>query len=134
AVIAWWPASLGLTPMSIPVAAYPLIGGLLTLVAPVKGYVAMTMFLAATVAASGHAGAAVVLLAMLALPIALLPGRGSAWPLPAGGVALGAIGLAGAWPAIAGRLGGSLWRRATLGACAVPWLAAAGELAGSDIY
>jgi hypothetical protein len=134
AAIAWWPASLGLTPMSIPVAAYPLIGGLLTLVAPVTGYVAMTMFVTATVAASGHAGAAVVLLALLALPIALLPGRGSAWPLPAGAVALGAIGLAGAWPAIAGRLGGSLWRRAALGACALPWLAAAGELAGSDIY
>jgi serine/threonine protein kinase len=134
AAIAWWPASLGLTPVAIPVAAYALIGGLVTIVAPLTGYVGLTMFLGATVAASGHAGAAIVLLGLLALPIALLPGRGSTWSLPAGAVGLGAIGLAGAWPALAGRIGGSLCRRAALGACAMPWLAGAGELAGRSFY
>jgi serine/threonine protein kinase len=134
AAIAWWPASLGLTPISIPAALYALVGGLVTLVAPLHGYVLLSLLLPATVAASGHAGAAIVLFGVLTLTALLMPGRSAAWPLPAGAVGLAALGLAGAWPAAAARLSTSLWRRAALGGTGIVWIAAAAELAGRDLF
>jgi serine/threonine protein kinase len=134
AAIAFWPATLGLLPAQVPVAGYALLGGLLTLAAPLAGYVALTILLTGALLAAGNAGAAVMILAVLLIPAMLLPGRGPAWPLPAGAVALGLLGLAGAWPAAAARIGGSAWRRAALAAAGIPWLAAAAELAGHDVF
>lgn len=77
--------------------------------------------------AAGHSGVALVLLAG-ALPLALLPARsGPGFLLCALPGALGAIGLAGAFPAISGSLGG--WRaRLACGALGYWWLALAGAL------
>ncbi|MHB8693717.1 MAG: serine/threonine-protein kinase [Solirubrobacteraceae bacterium] len=134
AAIAFWPATLGLLPTQIPVAGYALLGGLLTLAAPLAGYVALTILLTGALLAAGNSGAALVILAVLMIGVLLLPGRGLAWPLPAGAVALGILGLAGAWPAAAARIGGSAWRRAALAAAGIPWLAAAAELAGHGVF
>ena len=46
---------------------------------------------------------------------------------------LGAVGLAGAWPALAGRAGRP-WRRFALGACGWVWLALLAPITGSALY
>jgi eukaryotic-like serine/threonine-protein kinase len=77
----------------------------------------------------------VALLALVALaPVALLPGEGedarvgAGWLVCALAPVLGVVGLAGAFPAIAGQA--SRWReRATLGALGYWWLTLAGPLA-----
>jgi hypothetical protein len=55
------------------------------------------------------------------------------WPLAAGAPLLGAIGLGGAWPAIAARAG-SLRARAVLGLVGWLWLAVATRLTGASLY
>jgi len=68
-----------------------------------------------------------LLAAVAVVPVApLLARRGTVWSLPAAAPLLGAIGLAGAWPALAGQ--SSRWPvRAALGALGGWWLAL-GEL------
>jgi eukaryotic-like serine/threonine-protein kinase len=56
-----------------------------------------------------------------AVPPLLMPRSGLAWSLPAVAPALGLAGLAGAYPAIAGRVRGA-WTRAALGATGAWWL------------
>jgi len=53
--------------------------------------------------------------------------------LAAGAPVLGAIGLAGAWPALAAR-GRSVWQRAAFGITGWVWLAIAASLADTDLY
>jgi hypothetical protein len=62
-----------------------------------------------------------------------MPGSPTAWPLAAAAPALGLIGLAGAWPALAARARGS-WRRAALGAIGWLWLAVAAALTHRTLY
>ncbi|MDA8067968.1 MAG: hypothetical protein M0T77_05075, partial [Actinomycetota bacterium] len=50
------------------------------------------------------------------------------------GVALGAVALAGALPAVIATLGGRWWQRAVIAAVAVGVLAAAGRASGHDLY
>jgi eukaryotic-like serine/threonine-protein kinase len=72
----------------------------------------------------------------LALPVALLPRRATLWPVGTGAPALGLLplaGLAGAWPALAGRAG-TPWRRAALGAIGWGWLLLAAPLAHRTLY
>ncbi len=66
-------------------------------------------------AAAGLVAAAAV------VPPLLLRHRGLTWSLPAAAPVLGLAGLAGAYPAVAGRAGG-LWTRAALGATGLWWL------------
>jgi hypothetical protein len=73
-----------------------------------------------------------VLLAAL-VPLVLLFRHPARWPLVAAAPGLGALGLAGAWPALAGRAG-SAWQRAALGVAGWIWLIAAGALAGQGLY
>ena len=63
----------------------------------------------------------------------LLPPHPARWPLGALAPALGAIGLAGARPALAGRAGGA-WQRAALGASGWMMLVAAEALAATNLY
>ena len=72
-----------------------------------------------------------LVLALAAVPVvALLARRGTVWSLPAVAPALGLIGLAGAWPALAGQ--SSRWtERAALGGLGGWWLAL-GELLTTD--
>jgi serine/threonine protein kinase len=82
----------------------------------------------------------VALLALVALaPVALLPGEGedarvgAGWLACALAPALGVVGLAGAFPAIAGQA--TRWReRATLGALGYWWTALAGPLLGRELW
>jgi hypothetical protein len=99
----------------------------------IAGAVALALFafprlawLAATAAtfawvAEGAPGLAVLLVAAL-LPVPLLLWRsGWSWSLSAGATALGLVGIAGAWPAVAGQVRG-IWTRAALGALGAWWL------------
>jgi eukaryotic-like serine/threonine-protein kinase len=75
----------------------------------------------AAVLAGPHPDAATLVAAAAAAPPLLLQRSGLAWSLPAVAPALGLAGLAGAYPALAGRTGG-MWTRAALGAIGMWWL------------
>jgi serine/threonine protein kinase len=101
-------------------------------------WLALALGLSAWQATVGHAGVSLLLLAAL-LPVALMPigrrdraGTGG-WLVCVLAPALGAIGLAGAFPAIAGQA--PRWRmRAALGALGYWWLALAEPLLGRRLW
>lgn len=81
---------------------------------------------------AGEPGAAIVL-AVLAAPLPLLPGFAFPWTLaPAAAPALGVLGAAPLYPALAGS-GGSAVQRLGLGALGYLWLAAAEALTGANL-
>ena len=129
-----WLASHLLSPPPVAPAAAAMLAATLVLALPRIGWLAMAAGLVA-VATVQHrpAGALAVLLAAL-VPVVLLPRRGVSWPLSAAAPALGFVGLAGAWPALAARAGNTVWRRAVLGLTGWLWLVVAGLLAGADLY
>jgi serine/threonine protein kinase len=108
----------------VPAAATACVAGVLVAALPRAGWLALTVFMSTCLVADSHAGGALLLLAGALIPVVLSPRDGPAWPLAAGAPALGAIGLAGTWPAVAG-FGGPAWRRATLAATGWLWLALA---------
>ena len=108
----------------VPVAAMACVAGVLVAALPRAGWIALTAFTVTGLLVHSHAGAAAILTAGALVPVALAPRDGPAWPLAAGAPALGAIGLAGAWPAAAG-LAGPVWRRAVLALTGWLWLALA---------
>jgi len=82
--------------------------------------------------AAGASGTALVLaVALVPVPL-LLPLAGGLWSLPAGGPLLGAIGLASAFPVIAGQAA-TVTRRAALGALGYLWLCVAELLSGDRL-
>ena len=121
AALAW----LGPQP-PVGAAAGSLAAGAVVLLLPRLGWLAMVLTLLAwlTVTAPGIA----LLVAIAAAPVPfLMPRRGDAWSLPALAPALGMIGLAGAWPALAGQA--RSWpARAALGALGGLWLVLAEAL------
>ncbi len=133
AAAAAWLAATALTPAPVAPALIGFLAGGLTLLAPRLGWAAITTALCAAAAAQHREGAALVMLIGLLAPVALLPRRPTLWPVAAGAPALGLIGLAGAWPAIAGRAG-TAWRRGAVGALGWMWLLAAGAIAGRVLY
>jgi hypothetical protein len=66
-------------------------------------------------------------------PIALLTLK-DGWSAPGLAPALGLIGLAGAFPAVAARAGKSWWQRAVIAAAGYIWLIAAGMLCGHNLF
>ena len=93
---------------------------------PRLGWLAATAAMFAWVA-EGAPGMAILLAAAL-LPVPFLLWRsGWSWSLAAGASALGLVGLAGAWPALAGQVRG-IWSRAALGALGAWWLLLAEHL------
>ena len=110
-----------------PAAATACVAGVLVAALPRAGWLALTAFMATCLVTHSHAGGALVLVAGALVPVVISPRDGPAWPLAAGAPALGAIGLAGAWPAVAG-FAGPAWRRAMLAATGWLWLALAHEL------
>ena len=76
-----------------------------------------------------QSGTALVLAAAVCATPLLLPRAGTLWSLPALAPALGAIGLAPVYVAVAG-LAPTVWRRAGLGAAGYLWLAAAELVSG----
>ena len=110
----------------VPAAATACVAGILVAALPRAGWLALTAFMATDLVTHSHGGAALLLVVGGLVPMVLSPRDGLAWPLAAGAPALGAIGLAAAWPGIAG-LAGPAWRRATLAATGWLWLALARE-------
>jgi len=111
-----------------------MIAALLVLAVPRAGWLVAAAALAIAATASHHPGVALILALAAPIPAVLLPRRGGDWPTPALAPALGLIGLAGAWPALAARVGRSAPRRAVLGFTGWIWLALAGPLAGHGLY
>ncbi len=121
-------ATTPLAPAVVGVLATVLIAAL-----PRVAWIGTITGLTTAAAVQGRPGAAILVLFAGLLPVPLLIRDGPAWPLPAGAPALGLIGLAGAWPAVAARAGGP-WRRAVLGGCGWVWLVVASPLAGTGLY
>jgi len=121
-------ATLGPRPPLEPAAAAA-IAAAVVLLLPRLGWLAAAAALLAWLAVPLPGVALVVALAVV--PVApLLLRRGTLWSLPAVAPALGLIGLAGAWPAIAGQP--ARWQvRAALGGLGGWWLALA-ELLTSE--
>jgi eukaryotic-like serine/threonine-protein kinase len=130
---AWLAAGL-LGPLPVAPAAIGIVAWLLVLALPRVGWLATSTILIAGAVARHHPGGALVIAIAALIPLALMPRRGTAWPLAIGAPLLGIIGLAGAWPAIAARAGASAWRRAALGATGYVWLTLVAPLAGADLY
>jgi hypothetical protein len=133
AITAVWLAAHALGPTPVPPALLGLLAGGLTLILPRLGWLMLIVAAAVTALAQGHSGLALLLLPAGLIPVVVMPRRATAWPLSAGAPALGLIGLAGAWPALAGRAG-TVWRRAALGAVGWIWLLLASTLLHGALY
>ena len=133
AILAAWLASHVFAPSALAPAAAALVAALAVAALPRLGWVALALLGAGILVAQGRAGGALVLLCAGLLPVVLLPRSPTTWPLSAVAPALGALSLAGAWPAIAARAA-SPWRRAVLGITGWVWLAVASALADTDLY
>ncbi len=129
-----WLAARGWLPTAIPPAIPVLLAAGLVLVLPRLGWLLATGGLAGLATVSGHPGVAIVLAAAMLAPALLAPRRGLDWPLALAALGAALAGIGGAWPALAGRLGPSPWRRAVLGAVGLEWIAAASALAGIGPY
>jgi serine/threonine protein kinase len=108
----------------VPAAATACVAGGLVAALPRAGWLALTAFMATCLVTHSHAAQALLLVVAALIPVVLSPRDGPAWPLAAGAPALGAIGLATAWPAVAG-LTGRVHRRAALAATGWLWVVVA---------
>jgi hypothetical protein len=79
------------------------------------GWLGLAVIAGVALVIQGRSGTAVLVLIGALIPVVLLPTDPARWPLPGVAAALGVIGLAGAWPALAARAP-SAWQRAALGA------------------
>jgi hypothetical protein len=131
--IAGWLAGYVLAPAPIAPAAAALIAGVVFAGLPRVGWLALGFALAGALVWQDRIGPALLVLLAALVPVALLFRRPERWPLAAAAPALGAAGLAGAWPALAAR-GGSTWQRAALGATGWIWLLIVGALGGHGLY
>jgi hypothetical protein len=106
---------------AVPATAAAGLATLAVVALPRAGWLAAGLACVVALAASGKAGASILLVAVLAGPPVALWRRGVLWSLPALAPLLGLVGLAGAYPALAGRAR-SLWSRAALGGLGGAWL------------
>ena len=131
--LAWWAAGHLLAPAPLAPAAAGLIVALVIAVFPRLGWLGFVFAATGLAAAHGSPGLAAAIVAGGLVPVVLMPRSGAHWPLAAVCPALGAIGLAGAWPAMAGRAG-TAPRRAALGAIGWVWLITGMALTGHALY
>ncbi|MBV8955034.1 MAG: serine/threonine protein kinase [Solirubrobacterales bacterium] len=134
ALAAGWLAARLLGPLPLAPAGVALIAWLVVAALPRLGWIAITAILVAGAVGHGRPGGALVLLITALVPLVLMPRRGDLWPLPALAPLLGMVGLAGAWPALAGRARGGAWARAALAATGYVWLVLIASLGGADLY
>ena len=113
--LAW----LGPSPMVSPL--WGLAVGVVVGVLPRAGWITAAVAGVCWLAIAGQPGAALLVAAALAVVPMLLPRAPALWSLPALAPALGAIGLAPAYPAVAGQVSGA-WRRAAVAATGAWWL------------
>jgi eukaryotic-like serine/threonine-protein kinase len=133
AILAAWLASHVLAPSALAPAVAAVVAAVAVAALPRLGWVALALLAAGILVAQSRPGAALVVLVAALLPVLLLPRSPTTWPLSAAAPALGALSLAGAWPAIAARAA-SPWRRAALAMTGWVWLATASCLANTDLY
>jgi tRNA A-37 threonylcarbamoyl transferase component Bud32 len=119
--------------LSVPVALAALVAGGLSLVLPRVGWIALTLYICIATAVQGAAGISVLVGLAALIPVLLLPASGTLWAVSVVAPALGMVGLAGAWPALAG-WAHRPWRRMMLGATGWLWLALAAPLMGRALY
>ncbi|HEY2161801.1 MAG TPA: serine/threonine-protein kinase [Solirubrobacteraceae bacterium] len=128
-----WLAGTVLPASGVNPAIVAAVAGAVVALLPRIGWIALVATAVAALAADSRPGAAVlVAIGGLITPL-LLPLRPARWPLPAVAPALGAIGLAGAWPALAGRAG-SAWQRAALGGAGWILLVIVEALGATNLY
>src|SRR3954469_16587069 len=128
-------ALAGLAPEpAAPVLPAALIAALLVALLPRAGWLLAAVLTVGLVGFGPYPrpGAALVVLVAVLVPPLLLRRDGSAWSLPAAAPALGLIGLAGAYPALAGRAP-RLLTRAALGLAGGCWLILAEPLLGRTL-
>lgn len=133
AVLTGWLAAHALAPAPLAPAAAALAAAGVLLALPRVGYLIVAAGLTILAAIGGHSGEALVLGVAALVPVFASPSAEPPWPLAAGAPLLGAIGLGGAWPAIAARAG-SVRARAVLGLVGWLWLAVATPLTGASLY
>jgi eukaryotic-like serine/threonine-protein kinase len=133
AVLSAWLVSHALAPSPLPPAAAALVAAVLVAALPRIGWLALAVMAAGLLVLHNRPGGALMVLIAALVPVALLPGKPTSWPLSAGVPALGIAGLAGCWPAIAARASRA-WQRAALGATGWIWLAIVAPLADADLY
>jgi serine/threonine protein kinase len=133
AVSVAWAASrlLGHSPVAPAVVGLVVAGAVL--LAPRLGWM-ISMGVLALLAASGHAGGALMLAIVTGAGVLLMWPVSRNWSLPAGAGVLGVLGLAGAWPGLAARAGLRFWQRGLLGAAGFIWLAGADSLSRPRIF
>jgi tRNA A-37 threonylcarbamoyl transferase component Bud32 len=119
--------------LTVPAALAAVIAAGLTLLLPRIGWMALVGYVCLAAVLQGHAGAATLVGIGALVPMILLPGSPMLWSVSAAAPALGLLGLAGGWPALAG-WAHRPWRRMMLGAGGWAWLALAGSLAGRTLY
>jgi hypothetical protein len=130
-----WAALAGLTPdpaVPPPLAALAVVA--LVAALPRLGWLSAALAVPALLALSPapRPGAAVLVLLLALAPALLLRADGRAWALPAAAPLLGLAGLAGAYPALAGRA--PRWpARLALGALGGWWVVLAEPLAGRTL-
>ncbi len=122
AALAAWVAHLAPGAPVLPTALAVGIAALLVAVLPRAGWVIVATAAAASLIVASRPGAALALLAGAVVPVVTNPLDGPAWPLAVAAPALGTLGLAAAWPALAG-LSKKAHRRAALGATGYLWTA-----------
>lgn len=100
---------------------------------PRVGWLAVTVAACAALAIRGSPGIALFVVVGPLVPVLLLPTKPGRWPLAVVAPALGLVGLAAAWPALAARAP-SAWQRAALGAAGWIWLQLAAILGNAALY
>ena len=104
----------------LPAALTAVVAGAAVAVLPRAGWLAVALLAVSSLIIHSRPGAALALLAGAVVPVLTMPRDGPAWPLSAAAPALNAIGLAAAWPALAG-LSTKAHRRAALAATGYLW-------------
>jgi hypothetical protein len=109
------------SPAPLAPAAMALIAASLVLVLPRIGWITLAAGAAALAVGQHRPGIAMVIVIAALLGVLASPRTPTTWPLPAAAAALGAIGLATAWPAAAARAP-TMFRRAALAAAGWGWV------------
>jgi eukaryotic-like serine/threonine-protein kinase len=109
----------GASPIPAPLTAC--VAGALVAALPRLGWLIVTAAISGSLAAHSRPGPALLLLVAALVPVLLSPRDGPAWPVAATAVGLNAIGLATAWPALAG-FAGTARRRVVLAATGWIWI------------
>ncbi len=125
----------GLLPdSSLPAVGAGLGAAILVALVPGGGWVlaASATLIAMTFGSSPRVGAALIVFLAVMLPPLLIRGAAIAWSAPALAPLLGIVGLAGAFPALAGTAR-TAWARGAIAACGAWWLLLAEPLLGHNL-